>query len=158
MTMSWQAMREQATELADFGARRLADARVAYLASVDRAGAPRVHPVTPILSPCGLFVFMEATSPKGRDLERGSRYALHCAVEDEMGGGGEFRVRGAARRVTDPRRRELAATHAPFEPPGRYILFELMVDDAFSTRYTQDGTPVRQRWRAGGPPAPASRC
>jgi hypothetical protein len=129
-----------------FGARRFADSRVAYLATVDGAGSPRVHPVTPIVSPGGLFVFMEPTSPKGRDLERGSRYALHCAVEDEGGGGGEFRIRGSARRVTDPQLRDLAAAHAPYDPAGDYILFELLVDDAFSTTYADDGTPVRRRW------------
>jgi pyridoxine/pyridoxamine 5'-phosphate oxidase len=146
--MSWLTLQDEAEDLASFGARRLTDHRVAYLATVDATGAPRVHPVTPIVAPGGLFVFMEATSPKGHDLERGSRYALHCAVEDDEGGGGEFRIRGSARRVVDAEQRALVAEHAPYTPTDEYVLFELLVDDAFSTVYADDGTPDRRRWRA----------
>jgi hypothetical protein len=146
VSMSWQALQAEAPELAEYGARRLTDSRVAYLATVDQMGGPRVHPVTPVLAPDALFVFMEATSPKGRDLERGSRYALHCSVEDDEGGRGEFRVRGAAARVTDPQRRALAEQLAPYDPAEAYVLFELSVDDAFATEY-DDGTPIRRRWR-----------
>jgi hypothetical protein len=145
--MSWQTLQDEAGELAAFGARRLTDSRVAYLATVDDSGAPRLHPVTPIVAPGGLFVFMEATSPKGHDLERGSRYALHCAVEDDEGGDGEFRIRGSARRVVDAEQRALVAEHAPYTPTDDYVLFELLVDDAFSTVYAEGGTPERRRWR-----------
>jgi hypothetical protein len=95
------------------------------------------------------MVFMEPTSPKGHDLRRGSRYALHCSVEDDEGGGGEFRARGSAREVSDPTVREQAADRAPYAPSEEYVLFELFVDDAFSTRYDPSGTPVRRTWRAG---------
>jgi hypothetical protein len=146
--MSWKLLQEQDPELATFGERRFRS-RVAYLATVDADGSPRVHPVTPIVTPGRLVVFMEPTSPKGRDLLRGSRYALHCSVEDDEGGGGEFRVRGGARQVTDLEVRGEAAEHAPYEPSQEYLLFELLVDDAFSTTYTADGTPVRQKWIVG---------
>ena len=112
---------------------------------VDGEGAPRVHPVTPIVASGRLYVFMEPTSPKGHDLERGSRYALHCSVADNDGGRGEFRVRGRGRRVSDPTRRADAVAHASYEPAERYVLFELTVDDAFSTEYVA-GDPVRHRW------------
>jgi hypothetical protein len=146
--LSWQELRQRRPELAAFGERRLGS-RVAYLATVDADGSPRVHPVTPIVMPERLMVFMEPTSPKGHDLRRGSRYALHCSVEDDQGGGGEFRVRGTAREVTDAALRAQAAVHAPYEPSPAYVLFELLVDDAFSTRYDADGTPVRQKWVSG---------
>jgi hypothetical protein len=145
--MSWRVLEEQEADLAAFGARRLTGSEVAYLATVDPAGAPRVHPVTPIVAPGHLFVFMEPTSPKGRDLERGSRYALHCAVEDSEGGGGEFRLRGSARRVDDPELRALAVTHASYDVADRHILFELAADDAVKTLYGDDGTPIHERWR-----------
>jgi pyridoxine/pyridoxamine 5'-phosphate oxidase len=146
--MSWQDLLEGAPELAAFGQRRFGS-RVAYLATVDAQGAPRVHPVTPIVTPQGLMVFMEPTSPKGHDLRRGSRYALHCSVEGDDGGGGEFRVRGTAREIHDPAVREQATAHAPYAPYDAYVLFELLVDDAFSTTYDADGSPVRHRWRTG---------
>lgn len=146
--MSWQALEDQAAELAGYGARRLTGPGVAYIGTVDEDGAPRVHPVTPILAGGRLLVFMEPTSPKGRDLERGSRYALHCAVEDAGGGGGEFRVAGTARLVADPDLRAIAVQGAPYAPADRYVLFELLVDDALSTVYGDDGRAARQRWRA----------
>jgi hypothetical protein len=148
VVLSWQELREHQPQLAAFGERRFR-LRVAYLATVDADGSPRVHPVTPIVTPERLLVFMEPTSPKGHDLRRGSRYALHCSVEDDHGGGGEFRVRGTAREVTEARLRERAAEHAPYEPSPAYVLFELLVDDAFSTSYEASGTPVRQRWATG---------
>ena len=145
--MTWQALEDSAPELADYGAQRLTTSRVAYLATVGEDGAPRVHPVTPILASGRLFVFMESTSPKGRDLERGSRYALHCTVEDARGGRGEFRITGAGRRVTDPQLRAVAVEAAPYDPSDRYVLFELLVDHALSTTYDEHGAPVRRRWR-----------
>jgi hypothetical protein len=147
--MSWKTLQDHAADLATFGSRRLASPGVAYLATVDGAGSPRIHPVTPILAPGHLFVFMEPSSPKGRDLDRGSRYALHCAVEDQDGGAGEFRVAGTARRIDDQRLRDLATTYAPYTPSDRYVLFELLVDHAFSTVYADDGTPLRERWHGG---------
>jgi hypothetical protein len=147
--VSWAQLREHQPSLAAFGERRLRS-RVAYLATVDARGAPRVHPVTPFLMPDRLLVFMEPTSPKGHDLRRGSRYALHCSVEDDQGGAGEFRVRGSAREVSDAQLRAQAADLAPYDPSPTYVLFELLVDDAFSTTYEADGTPVRQRWSSGG--------
>jgi hypothetical protein len=146
--VSWAQLREHQPGLAAFGERRLRS-RVAYLATVDAGGAPRVHPVTPFLTAERLLVFMEPSSPKGHDLRRGSRYALHCSVEDDQGGGGEFRVRGSAREVTDAELRGQAAAQAPYDPSPSYVLFELLVDDAFSTTYETDGTPVRQRWSSG---------
>lgn len=141
--MSWKIFASGAPALAEFGKARLAGG-VAYLATVRKSGAPRVHPVTPIIGD-GLFLFMEPDSPKGGDLRRDGRYALHCAVENTSGGQGEFIVEGRARLVADPATRTLAETAASYAPAPRYILFELDVDAALSTVYDEDG-PVRQRW------------
>lgn len=143
--MRWQKFADENPELAAFGAGRFASG-VAYLATIRGDGGPRVHPVTPILGAGRVFVFMEPSSPKGRDLERDGRYMLHAAVEDPSGGQGEFYVRGRARRVDDARTRSLAAEAASYSPAERYILFELEVDEAFSTVYAEDGVPLRRRW------------
>lgn len=145
--MSWRLLEARSVALADFGARRLSGSGVAYLATVSRWGTPRLHPVTPILADGHLFVFMEPTSPKGRDLERGSKYALHCTVEDQAGGEGEFRVTGSARRVMERDLRDLAVGHAPYTPDDAHVLFELLVEDALRTVYAADGSPVRERWQ-----------
>lgn len=145
--MSWAALEAGDAELGAFGAGRLTATGVAYLATVDERAAPRLHPVTPILAPGHLFVFMEPTSPKGHDLARGSGYALHSAVEDADGGAGEFLVTGSGRRVEDPELRALAARHSSYAPAERYVLFELLVDAALRTTYAGDGAPQRRRWR-----------
>jgi hypothetical protein len=94
-----------------------------------------------------MFLFMEPTSPKGADLRRGSAYALHCGVEDNEGGGGEFLVRGKGQPINEPELRALAVAKSPYTPADRYVLFELNVESADATTYGNGG-PVRQRWRA----------
>jgi len=142
---SWREFSQQSPELAAFGSKRLIG-RVAYLATIRPDGGPRVHPVTPIVGD-ELYLFMEPTSPKGRDLERDGRYTLHCGVENMAGGEGEFYVRGIARRSTTPEERAAAIAAAPYAPAERYILFVLAVDFAFSNVYGDEGSHVA-RWNA----------
>ena len=97
---SWTEFAQQAPELAEFGKARF-QSGVAYLGTLRPDGGPRVHPVTPFLGE-QLFLFMEPTSPKGKDLQRDGRYTLHCSVNDSSGGEGEFYVRGRATMITDP--------------------------------------------------------
>jgi hypothetical protein len=141
---AWSALVAADPELAAFGEARLAG-NVAYLATVRKDGSPRVHPVTPIIGSGRLFLFMEPTSPKGRDLRRNGSFALHCAVSDSSGQSGEFFVRGRALLMDNPATRALAATAARYSPKDRYILFELLIFGATSTIYENDA-PVRRRW------------
>jgi hypothetical protein len=120
MNHSWLDFALAAPELAAFGEARLTSGP-AYLATVRADGMPRVHPVTPIIGEGRLFLFMEPTSPKGRDLQRGSGYALHCWVSDNEGGEGEFWLAGHAFLDEDPAMRKLAATHG-YQPQDHYIL------------------------------------
>ncbi|MBI1885392.1 MAG: pyridoxamine 5'-phosphate oxidase family protein [Chloroflexi bacterium] len=145
---TWEEFAREQPELAAFGAVRFETAQVAYLATVRPDGAPRVHPVTPVIGGGGLFLFMEPSSPKGQDLRRQSLYALHSLVTDQDGTNGEFTVSGEARPVEDAAVRALAAAAAPYDPAKRYVLFELSVEEAASTVYV-DGQPVRRRWRQG---------
>ena len=142
---SWRAFTQQAPELAAFGQARL-QGRVAYLGTLRADGSPRVHPVTPIIGE-QLFLFMEPTSPKGKDLQRDPRYTLHCAVEDASGGGGEFSVSGRAPLTADPGLRAQAVQASPYVPQDRYILFVLTVESALMNRYI-DGTASPRRWQA----------
>lgn len=142
---SWADFEDQAPEIAAFGRSRFSGG-VGYLATVRQDGSPRVHPVTPIIGD-DLYVFMEPTSPKGRDLERDPRYALHCAVEDNSGGNGEFYVMGQATRVHDAEERAKAVEAASYSPKDRYILFKLTVERAFMNQYSEEGSNVK-RWKA----------
>ncbi len=142
---SWKEFAQQAPDLAEFGRARF-HSGVAYLGTLRADGSPRVHPVTPIVGE-QLFLFMEPTSPKGKDLQRDGRYSLHCSVEDMSGGGGEFYVSGRATSTGDPLMREQAAHASPYAPQARYILFVLSIESAFMNHYV-DGKPKPQRWQA----------
>lgn len=141
--------------LAAFAADRLGHAP-AYLATVRRDGGPRVHPVTPIIAADHLFLFMEPTSPKGRDLRERGRYALHSAVPDNKGTGGEFYVRGNAILIEDDALRTIALSSASYAPEARYILFELRVTEARCNGYGDVTLPSPTHWRSGAPDPLAS--
>ena len=143
--MSWKALEESNPELANFGLRRFSNG-IAYLGTVTKKGAPRVHPVTPIIGWGRLFLFMEPTSPKGYDLRRGSRYALHSTVEDVEGGGGEFLLTGTGRFIEDAEIRAIAVESSPYSPQDRYILFELSIDSALGFIYLED-KKIRLHWK-----------
>ena len=147
--ISWSGFTAAAPELASFGEQRLEN-RVAYLATVRPDGSPRIHPVSPFIASNRLFVYMEPTSPKVHDLRRDARYAMHCGVEDNTGGQGEFCVRGQAAEVGETRTREEAFEQARlkgYNPKERYVLFELKLEEAMGTVY-EEGQPKRTRWKA----------
>jgi hypothetical protein len=142
---SWKEFARQAPEFAAFGEARF-QSGAAYLGTLRSDGSPRVHPVTPILGE-QLFLFMEPTSPKGKDLLRDARYTLHCSVEDSSGGGGEFYVRGRATLIDDPLIREQAVRASPYVPQARYILFMFTIEFAFMNQYVH-GKPDSRRWQS----------
>src|SRR5438552_373058 len=98
--MIWSDFAAAEPEMAAFGVQRL-EKRVSYLATIRPDGSPRLHPVVAHFGEGHLFIYMNATSPKAADLQRGGRYTLHCAVEDSDGGKGEFSVSGLAELVAD---------------------------------------------------------
>lgn len=143
--MSWNTFESQASEIAEFSRTRLHN-KVAYLATVRKDGSPRVHPFTPIIGDGHFFVFMEPTSPKGQDLRRDSRFAIHCSVTDNSGASGEVSMSGKAKFIEDPELRALAVTICPYHPAERYILFELDPEAVTLTEYPH-GNAVRKHWR-----------
>jgi len=136
-----------APTLAAFGRGRLS-VPPAYLATIRVGGAPRVHPVTPIIGRGRLFVFMEPNSPKGHDLSERRSYALHNGVPDTFGSGGEFWISGQASLVSDPADRNVAAEASSYAPAERYILFELHLDEARCNGYGDVPLPEHTRWTA----------
>jgi hypothetical protein len=142
---SWKQFTELAPAFAEFGRSRL-QSGVAYIGTIRSDGSPRVHPCTPIIGE-QLFLFMEPTSPKGKDLLRDPRYTLHCAVADSSGGNGEFYVRGRGALTTDPLLREQAVKAASYPPADRYVLFVFTVELAFMNQYI-DGNSNVHRWQS----------
>lgn len=150
---SWQDLESEAPGLAAFGAERLRGSPT-YLATVRADGRPRVHPVTPIIAAGRLFVFMEPTSPKGRDLRERGGYAIHNGVPDSQGTGGEFWASGVGHQIDDPDTRSNVAEAASYTPADRYLLFELGVDEARCNGYGDVALPDPRSWNAtsrGGP-------
>lgn len=144
-TTSWGEFANAEPELARFGADRLT-AAPAYLATIRRSGAPRVHPVTPIFTAIGLFLFMEPASPKGRDLRERGWFALHNGVPDNAGSGGEFSVEGGGLWVNDPDVWSHVAESASYTPLDRYVLFELYLSEARCHGYGDVPFPSSRRW------------
>jgi hypothetical protein len=140
---TWEEFARAAPDLASIGHERLED-RVAFLATLDADGGPRVHPVGVWFGAGRAFVRMFPASPKVTDLERDPRYAMHALMEHMSGEGGEFAMRGRASRVTDPKL--LAAATDGRVASERYVVFEFGVSDAVATSYAGDRT-VRTRWR-----------
>jgi pyridoxamine 5'-phosphate oxidase-like protein len=145
----WAEFATEAAHLEAFGRSRL-ERRVAYLATIRADGSPRLHPVSPFIGGGCLVIYMEPTSPKVADLRRDPRYALHCGVEDNEGGGGEFYVTGCAEEIAGAERRQIAvgwAAAVGYEALERHVFFEFKLGEVLATTY--DKGPKRERWRAG---------
>lgn len=144
---NWGAFAASAPELAAFVAERLR-AAPSYLATVRASGAPRVHPVTPIVTDDGLYVFMEPTSPKAADLRERGWFALHNGVPDNAGTGGEASLTGTGRSVEDDAVRAAVGAAASYDPADRYVLFELRPTEVRCNGYGDARLPEPRCWRS----------
>ncbi len=144
-TIRWGEFAKLEPELAQFGAERLT-ALPAYLATVRQSGQPRVHPVTPIFAREELFLFMEPTSPKRRDLLERGWFAMHSGVPDNAGTGGEFWISGVGVAVDHRETWSHVAEVAGYGPPDRYVLFQFEVNEARCHGYGDVPLPTTQRW------------
>ncbi len=144
---TWGAFRVAEPELAAFVADRLL-AAPSYLATVRASGAPRVHPVTPILTDAGLYLFMEPTSPKAADLRERDWFALHNGVPDNAGTGGEASISGTGHEIDDSDARATVVAAASYDPADRYVLFELRPLEVRCNGYGDVELPEHRRWRA----------
>ncbi|HEU4319129.1 MAG TPA: pyridoxamine 5'-phosphate oxidase family protein [Acidimicrobiia bacterium] len=147
--VKWGEFAAATPDLARFGA-GLLKGSPAFLATIRADGRPRVHPVTPVITSAELFVFMEPTSPKARDIRDRHWYAIHNGVPDDAGTGGEFHLLGRGTEVEDADVWTYAADAASYEPANRYILFELLVSEARCNGYGDVALPEVKRWIAAG--------
>jgi hypothetical protein len=143
---TWAAFERSRPELAEIG-RRLLDERhgYAYLATVAPDGAPRVHPVVPVLAGGRLVAAIMARSPKTTDLRREPRYMLHATVGEHDA---EFAVRGHAREVIELGLRRQCVDKQELNRVAiadDQVVFELRVDRVDVAEWST-GRPVRHRW------------
>lgn len=149
---TWDEFEAAAPELAGIGRALLNQFGVglAFLATVDGTGAPRLHPVCPVLSSHGLHVLITAASPKRGDLERDGRYALQSFPQHRPGSD-EFYVAGRARRVDDAAIRAAVLEAARHMADASEIVFELGLERVMHTRWenplTPEMRPVQRKWR-----------
>ena len=130
----WSTFAQEAPALAAVVRERLLELRVAYLATTARNGAPRVHPVSPIITEQGLYVFMEPTSPKGHDLRRDGRFALHAPVDAPLPTVAQVFLAGRGGAIDDPAVREAVVRTAGYPVLDRFVLFGLDVENVMCTR------------------------
>ena len=154
MGVTWSEFAAASPALATAGERVLRPTGdgVAFLATVRKDGGPRVHPVMPVATASGLYVFVVNLSYKYRDLLRDPRYALHAAPTAD--GGEEFYVTGDALPVEDQAIREgvTAASGGRLGHNAFEALFELRIEKALHTRWSNWGTaqswPSYAKWSA----------
>ncbi len=151
--VTWKEFAAAEPDLADIGRSLLFQFKVglAFLATVRRDGAPRLHPVCPILSNDRLFVLITATSPKRHDLLRDGRYALQ-ALPQPKAGSDEFSIAGKAVLVDDSAARAEILRDATHMTDASETAFELRIDRVMHTRWESVLTPqmrsVHRKWRA----------
>lgn len=155
--VTWKEFADAVPALAATGRALLTQFKVglAFLATVRKDGAPRVHPVCPVLSRDRLFVLVTPASPKRRDLERDGRYALQTFPQPKAGSD-EFYLAGKAVRVDDATERGAVLRDAKHQAHASETVFELLIDRVMHTRWenvlTPRMRPVREMWRAPGSP------
>ena len=98
--VSWSQFEAGAPQIAGAGRKLIHQHGIglAYLATLRKDGAPRLHPICPTVFEGGLYALI-GPSHKRRDLLRNGRFALHsfpCPEVDD-----EFLVMGRARMIDD---------------------------------------------------------
>jgi hypothetical protein len=151
--VTWKEFAAAEPDLADVGRSLLFQFKVglAFLATLRKDGAPRLHPVCPVLSDHRLFVLIIPTSPKRHDLLRDGRYALQTFPQPKPGSD-EFYIAGKAVGVDDPAVRAAILRDAQHMADTSEITFELWIDHVMYTRWENVLTPqmcsVHRKWRA----------
>jgi hypothetical protein len=157
--LPWATFADERPDLADAGRDLFYQFGVglAFLATTRTDGAPRLHPMCPILIPEGLFAFI-VPSPKRADLHRDGRYAMHSFPtddnEDAFAISGRATLEGDA-PIATRLIAQFTAERGLSEPPPDADLwepFEFRLGSCLLTRTTGHGDPEPRHttWRASG--------
>jgi hypothetical protein len=155
---TWGELRSSRPDLTDAGRQLLYRVGVglAYLATVGRDGAPRVHPFCPLITEDDLFAFL-IPSPKRGDLLRDGRYAMHsfpCPDNEDA-----FYLAGRGKQVSDnavrgARVQQFLDERSQFrlspDALADQLLFRFEIERCLLTRTTGhgDSQPQHTIWRA----------
>ena len=130
---------------------------IAFLATARADGSPRLHPFCPVLAGGRLYAAIPQSSPKGHDLRRDPRCAIHALPgpdDDEL----SIRARGREVGQDQATRARVVATVRPsgvggmIETVSKDPIFEFDILQVDVARWLDIGQPgthaVRQTWRA----------
>jgi general stress protein 26 len=147
--LPWPEFRRAAPELAERGAVMLRSFTLGYLATLQRDGSPRIHPVTITIDDTGIYMVAVARTPKAGQLRRDPRYALHAfpIFVDGDFHDNEFAFGGNAAEVTDRSHYEsVAEKHNDTIHEGD-PMFRLDLSWALHKRREPGRGAVYLRWR-----------
>ena len=155
---SWDEFKHENPELAMTGRRLLFQSSphigYAFLATLRKDGAPRLHPVSIILYNDHLYVMIPTTSPKCADLLHDGRFALQAFPPPENESYEEFYLSGCALTIEDISLRQALISDTHIKAIENEVLFEFHLDRAMYSRLVNQGTkdehPLHQKWHAGG--------
>jgi hypothetical protein len=120
-----------------------------FLATVRTDGGPRLHPMCPIVAEGELWAFILRSSPKGADLRRDRRYAMHAMTPEDVDD--EFLVMGTATLVEadEQQRATIAAATSASVGAEEEDLFRFDIERALLAKYTHRGQwpPAYTKWR-----------
>lgn len=153
---TWNEFKNEDPELATIGKKLLFPDRphvgLAFLATLRKDGAPRLHPVALVLSDDHLYLFIPPTSPKCADLQRDGRYALQAFPPPDNAAGEEFYLSGVAECIQEQFECQAIIDQTRIRVDEGEILFELLLERAMYTRLVNQGDsnehPVHRKWRA----------
>jgi len=152
---SWNEFSMEEPELAEVGRNLFFQSRahvgLAFLATLRKDGAPRLHPVSLVFSKGHLYVLIPPTSPKCADLKRDGRYAMQAFPPPENEGNEEFYLAGRAEFIRDLAIRQALISDTRIHVDESEVLFELLLDRAMYTRLANRGAPneypMHRKWR-----------
>jgi len=121
---------------------------LAYLATADTDGGPRLHPIVVSQIGDGLYAFI-VPGPKASDLRRNPKYALHTYRPEEVDD--EFALRGEVRFAEDGDERAALADSVLFDPQPDWPLVEFLISSAMTATYKHRGDrpPTYDNWSTG---------
>lgn len=153
---SWSDFSAERPELAEHGRNMFLRSRehvgLAFIATLRKDGAPRLHPISLVISKDHLYVVIPLSSPKCADLIRDDRYALQAYPSSPNESGDEFYLAGHAHRIQDPGIKQALLDDTKVVVEEIEALFELFIERAMYTelanRGSSDEHPIHRKWMA----------
>jgi hypothetical protein len=153
---SWNDFSNEMPDLAEIGRKLLFQTRehvgLAFIATLRKDGAPRLHPVSLVFSRGHLYVMIPPASPKCADLLRDGRFAMQAYPRLQVDENEEFYISGRADQIQDPTIRRMLIEDTQIISAEDEVLFELFLERAMHTKLVNlgmpDEHPVHKKWRA----------